>query len=705
MARIYTKYARAVPVAADSDPYFAQTWTAQPGREGVFHIGVSAAPPSAVLSASVAASPLKPPSSDGLEYSMLSTVKGGSHVRLREYQREALDAIGGAWSRGVRKPLIVLPTGAGKTVVSAQLMLSARAYYGHRSWFIAHRRELLEQTVEKIRMVRAEPVSVGIVQGTRNEMDHVVTVASIQTLGHRNGTRLHALLRDNTPNIVVCDEAHHSVSPQWRRVLDAIQEANPEVLMLGMTATPGRSDGTALDLVFDEIVYEKNLLDMINMGYLVPPRGFKVTLDLDLDDVESRGGDFVQSQLSRVLNTPHVNAAVLNAWRQYGHNRKTVIFSVDVAHAQALKDEFVAAGYTAEHVDGTMKTREREAIFGRFRSGETSILVNCEIATEGFDEPSVECILFARPTESQGLYIQCLGRGLRLYPGKTECIIIDAVGNSERHRPVQLATLTGFGAQEPLGAARSTGDEEGGDESDDVEVLGASIRGEEVEIHRRVTVARYQWRETTLGWALQIPRIGYYLIAWHNRATNRVVIRFYDQRAGRRDAPAQEVVREPIDFDLAFGMVESEMDRIFGARTRRDDPRRRSRATEEASADDGYAMSDVSFVDLDDGTEEAIDDVPEEWMLRDAAWREKPVTKRQQELLLKLGAKQNTMPVKMGEASDLISILQMEKDFKMRLPATPKQLAYLRVNNIPMPKYVTKGTAASLIWRHRKANA
>lgn len=693
----------------DSDDHYWRDWTRQPGDGGVLHVevvGPSTSPvPESMRSKRSAAVDDLPE----LHLPKKAPDDAYGQIILRDYQRECVEAIHGAWKRGVRNPLVVLPTGAGKTIIAAALMDTMFAQRGYKSLFLAHRRELLTQTVEKVFLTTNHSTPrIGVIQGKRDELGRDITVASIQTLGGSRSTRrLDKLIEKGPYNIVICDEAHHAVSPQWTRVLNRMREAFPDLLMFGMTATPGRADGTALDRVFDEVVFERNLLDMIQAGYLVPPKGFHVNLGLNLDEVNSSNGDFVQKQLSKLMNQPPVNRAVVEAWRKYGHNRKTVVFAVDVAHAIALRDEFRDAGYETEHVDGKMKVRERNAVLKRFRSGDTKILVNCEIATEGFDEPSIECVLFARPTQSQALYIQCLGRGLRLFPAKTECIVIDCVGNSERHKPVQLASLAGFDPERSAGHGGPGGDGQGEDDAEHPTVLDAEISGREVDLTGRHATTKYPWVETKLGWVLNVPRIGYYLVAWSTKAHTKCTIRFYDQRPGRRQTLPKEVVAQPIDFQLAYGLVEAEMDRILNARSNRGLIRRKDGSVyedhryREFEKDEDRDLPEINFVDLDEGTDEQLE-ISEELVQRGAAWRDQDTTPKQAELLRKLGVK-GKLPKSAGEASDLITILRLEKDAKMRMPMTPKQVAYFKVNELPFPEPQTKGAAANIIWRHRKA--
>jgi superfamily II DNA or RNA helicase len=671
--------------ARDRDP---STWTLQPGTNLRLHSLVVGAAPGAVLplaeQTAVAHVVNVPMASSG----------GGTTVKLRDYQLEAIDAVHDAWSRGAKAPLLVLPTAAGKTIISSEIMARMYKGSGGKSLFIAHREELLTQTMDKVRLV--SPVTrVGLVQQKTNELGREITVASIQTIGHKSKSKLKTLIENGPYRLVIIDEAHHAVGAQYMKVIEALREANPSMLLMGMTATPGRADGIALDRVFDVVAYERNTFEMIRDGWLVPPHGFRVDIDIDLDKVDTGDGDYVVTQLSKLLNTPHVNRAVVEAWRAYGHDRKCIVFACDVAHAHALAQEFNDAGHPAAALDGSMKKKDRQEVLARFRDGSIKLLVNCQVLTEGYDDPSAEGIVFARPTQSQGLYIQSLGRGLRLFPGKTECLVIDCVGNSAKHRPVQLASLAGFDPERKYHGLKGFGEEQDIDEPEEQrEVTGAKVgEATEVTFGARRPKSLYQWRETTLGWILQIPRIGYYLVAWSDKAKHMAIIRFFDQRVGRKHEPPREIVRQPIEFDMAYGLVESEMDRIFRARSmRRDD-----------KAPEDTDQPVASFVDLDEGTDEDVILPEEELMLKDASWRERATSVKQRGLLLSLGVKEKTLPGTAGEASDLITIMRVERDMKMRVPATLKQINYLRFHKLPIGETLTKGMAARAIWTHRKA--
>ena len=612
----------------------------------------------------------------------------GSIVRLRDYQIEAVEAVFRSWESGNKAPIVIAATGSGKTLLAAEIMRRAtEPRPSFRAIFIAHRKELLDQTVAKAKLV-APRCTVGLVAADVNEFDRKITVASVQTLAARGGQRLIEVMGRIPPKLVVIDECHHAPSPTYRRVIDQIRQANPNVVLLGLTATPGRADGTGLDEVFDNVAYEKNLFDLVRDGYLVPPRGVRVQLDISLDQVESKNGDFVESQLAQVINQPSVRRAIVRAWQEHGHDRKMIVFCANVQHARDLAQEFNDAGYPAASIEGGMKAKDRSTVYERFRSGHVKLLCSVEVLTEGFDEPSAEGVLFARPTASQSLYSQMLGRGLRLYPGKTECLVIDLVGNSDRHSPVQLASLAGLRPieNENLPSDGASLPQEADEEA---EAHVDQMRAREFDFRMRAKRSRYAWRETTYGWTLQIPRVGYFLVAWHDADKTRATVRFHDLREGRRDSAPVEVVRAPIDFEMAYGLVEGEVERLTAPRAKR--------PGEEDQGPPAFAFL------YEDGLEEDVH-VAEQMMLNDASWRARPMTPKQGDALRKLGVKEKSLPQTAGEAADLITVMNVEYDVKMREPATDKQMWYLRVNKIPYEKNLTKNAAKRLILAHRSQN-
>lgn len=377
-------------------------------------------------------------------------------VALRPYQHDALAAIADAAARGVSRQLVHLPTGTGKTIIFAAL-IAAR---GGRALVLVHRDELVTQAVDKIRLFLPD-AAIGIVKGDRNECDAAIIVGSVQTLS-RPG-RLAQLTPPDFATIIV-DEAHHAAAPTYRRILDALGVggfADPRVtcipmvaplaskeasgpLLVGVTATPERADGVGLAGVFDEITFSRDLPWAIASGYLANLRAVRVHLaDLDLRDVHVRGGDFVASELDSALRAANAPAHAVQAYADHGDGRRALIFTPTVASAHDMAAAFGAAGYAADALDGTTPADDRRAMLTRLHAGTTTLIANCGVLTEGVDVPAVSCILLARPTRSQTLFAQMVGRGTRPFPGKSDCLVIDLVGATADHTLITVATLIG----------------------------------------------------------------------------------------------------------------------------------------------------------------------------------------------------------------------------------------------------------------------
>lgn len=342
-------------------------------------------------------------------------------VTLRPYQREALAAVDAALERGVHRPLVALPTGTGKTVVFAS-MLRER---GGTALVLAHRDELLRQAADKLRTVAPElAMSIGFVQASRDDTNAPVVIASVQTLARQS--RLDRLpARFDT---VVVDEAHHATADSYRRILE--QVATP--LAVGFTATPERADKARLADVWEEIVYGRSLLDMIADGYLCDLRGVRIDLaDLDLSKVKVTRGDYQADQLGQAMTAAHAPEQTARALVEHAAGRKAIVFcpTVDLAArtAEAMRD----AGIRTGHVHGDMPVDERRRILADLAAGHLQAVTNVDVLTEGYDEPSIDCVAIAAPTRSRIAYVQRVGRGTRLHPGKTDCLVLDLVGVSD----------------------------------------------------------------------------------------------------------------------------------------------------------------------------------------------------------------------------------------------------------------------------------
>ena len=368
---------------------------------------------------------------------------GGGRPKLRDYQRECLDTIWERYGESVRRQLVCLPTGTGKTVIFAEFPRFFRMR--KRMLVLAHRGELLEQARDKL--LRADPrLRVGIEQAGRSASpgDNVV-VASVPTLGRKGSKRL-ARLDPEEFYLIVVDEAHHSTAATYRRVLDhfGVFEKNTRRLLVGFTATPKRGDGQGLDAVFEEITFSRGLPDMILAGHLSPVAGYRVETSVDLSGVRTRMGDFVSSQLSDAVNVSGRNRLVVEVFRDRLADRQTLCFCVDVAHTLGLAKAFRREGIPVAAVTGDMDPGKRKKALSDFASGRVRVVTNCMVLTEGYDEPSVAGIILARPTKSALLYTQMIGRGTRLHPGKKDAVVIDIVDVTRKHKLVTLPALFGL---------------------------------------------------------------------------------------------------------------------------------------------------------------------------------------------------------------------------------------------------------------------
>ena len=357
-------------------------------------------------------------------------------LSLRPYQKEAISAVLAARNDGHKRLLITLPTGAGKTVIFSELCRLAQ----RTVLVLAHREELLQQASVKITQMTEGLALVGVEQGDRHAADvSTVVVASIRSL---RTNRLAALKARFDFGLVIYDECHHSAAEDNARVLRelGVFERQWTGTLVGFTATTTRADGLGLDTIFERIVYAKNTLDMIAAGYLVPLRGYRISTDVDITDIGSMWGD---EELSHRVNIEDRNALVARSIQELARDRRTLVFCTTVNHAVSLARALRALGIPTGVVFGDMKKEDRARTLRRFRDEQLMCLTNVMVLTEGFDDPGVSCIAMARPTRSESLYTQCVGRGARLHPGKEDCIVLDFVDLSDLSL-VNLPSLFGL---------------------------------------------------------------------------------------------------------------------------------------------------------------------------------------------------------------------------------------------------------------------
>jgi superfamily II DNA or RNA helicase len=355
---------------------------------------------------------------------------------LRPYQQEALDSVIKFANNGVNRQLVVLPTGAGKTVIFSHLPIIKSDSLP--MLVLAHRGELLDQARNKI-MASNPNLSVEIEQAERKAGYADVVVASVATLGRNNTPRIMAYPQNYFKSIVI-DEAHHAAAPSYRRIIDYF-DCN---FILGVTATPQRSDSTRLVDVFEEIVYYKSIQDLIEDKWLCPLVGYRVKTNTDLSEVEIVNGDYAQAKLEDAVDNPERNASIVAAYFNLAMDEKALVFASGVRHAENLALSFRQASVEAEVIVGTTPQEERNSILARFAEGTLKVVVNVGVLTEGFDEPSVQAIILAKPTRSTLLYTQIVGRGTRLHESKEHCKIIDIADTTRGRKPIGLPTLLGL---------------------------------------------------------------------------------------------------------------------------------------------------------------------------------------------------------------------------------------------------------------------
>lgn len=362
-------------------------------------------------------------------------------LELRDYQERALTNIETAEREGVRRPLVVHPTGTGKTVTFGAAV-DRRRDKG-RSLIMVHRDELAGQTIEKMGW-QAPELSTGLVKAESNEVGADVVVASVQT-GSRD-RRLAELVasqeRYGPFGTIIVDEAHHAPAPTWTKMLTGLGAFNPYgPLAIGFTATPERDNGKTLG-VWEKVVDYMSIREAIFKEYLVPILPAEVIeTRMDMAKVRKTGGDYSDGDLGRELEESGAIVQMADAVLEHASDRKGVAFLPTVRTSEMLAEALRARGIRAEHVDGTTETGERKAILRRLKTGETQWVTNCAVLTEGFDEPSLECVLVGRPTRFHGLYVQMVGRGTRIHPGKKNLLILDVVGASNRHELVGVVDL------------------------------------------------------------------------------------------------------------------------------------------------------------------------------------------------------------------------------------------------------------------------
>ncbi len=343
---------------------------------------------------------------------------------LRPYQQQVIREVYALIRKGVKRLVIVAPTGSGKTLISSQLAAHV-ASREKRSLFVVHRDILISQTNEKFQAFGLNP---GFIKaGWRENQHSLVQIASVQTLLQRHWWQ------EYQTDVIVLDECHLVAFNSVVRKM--MTDFFPNAIYIGLTATPFRlNKHEGMGDVFEALVSTPMPADLIDQGFLVKPAYFGSRLP-ELEQVKTVAGEFDEGQLAIACSRPELIEQVVRDWHRLARGRRTIAFAVNVQHSRHLCEAFLAEGVPAAHVDGSTSIKAREKIYQQLAEGKITVLSSCQALSEGFDVPSVSAIILARPTQSKALYMQQVGRGLRLSPqtDKHDCIVIDQSGNVIKH--------------------------------------------------------------------------------------------------------------------------------------------------------------------------------------------------------------------------------------------------------------------------------
>lgn len=330
---------------------------------------------------------------------------------LRDYQSRAVEAV---LSSLDERPILCMPTGSGKTITAVEIIKR----FGLRTIFMAHRRELISQAASHLLKYG---IKAGIIQsGFTEHRSLPVQVASVQTLARRDAPH---------SDLVIVDECHHVTNANtYNRILAKY----PHAKLLGLTATPQRLDGRGLGTTFSKIIIATTARELCNNGTLLAPIVYAPPSD-SMQGVRITMGDYNMAQAAERHDKPKLIGAIIETWLKHAIDRRTICFAINIAHSRHIVDRFIQAGVAAEHLDGTMPAVQRAGILRRLRTGETTIVSQCNVLTEGWDLPSLEVAIIARPTASVVLHLQMLGRIMRAADGKDGALCLDHTSNSHRH--------------------------------------------------------------------------------------------------------------------------------------------------------------------------------------------------------------------------------------------------------------------------------
>lgn len=338
-------------------------------------------------------------------------MNGTTGDRLRTYQQQGIEAIFAAWRKGIRSVLFQMPTGTGKTVLFSEIVKKGHDHE-RKILIVVHRKELIEQIVGKL---HAKNVQTGIIlAGAEADYSKIIQVASVQTLQRR---------QHPAANLIIIDECHHAKAESYKK----LWEIYPDAKFLGVTATPIRLSGEGFDDLFDVLIPSLQIREFIQQGYLSPLKHF-IGSTPDLKQVKKRQGDYVKEMLGRVMLDNSLMVNLVDSYQKHAPDKSTIVFAVNVEHSKGIAERYRQSGIPAAHIDGTTPNEERKQLLEQFKAKNIKVLSNVEIITEGFDFPECEAVQLARPTKSLALYLQMVGRVMRIAKGKEYGLVLDNAG-------------------------------------------------------------------------------------------------------------------------------------------------------------------------------------------------------------------------------------------------------------------------------------
>ena len=339
-------------------------------------------------------------------------------MEQRIYQQEAIQNCRNAFGISKKSVLLVMPTGAGKTVVFSQIAQNA-VEKNNNVLILVHRRELVTQASKKLAAINVDH---GIIAAKFKPTDAPIQIASVQTLVRRLDTT------NFVPSLIIIDEAHHAVAGSWEKILNHY----PKAIRLGVTATPCRLDGRGLKEFFDDLIIGPTIPELVEQGYLSPHRVFAAPKPVSLDGLKTRAGDFAKDELSERMKEYVIKGDTIEHWRKHANGVPSVAFCCDILHAEAVVERFNDSGINAGIITGEMKTDDRDQVINDLSNGSIQVLVSVDVVSEGFDLPIIGCAILLRPTKSEGLYLQQVGRILRPQKDKV-AIVLDHVNSTRDH--------------------------------------------------------------------------------------------------------------------------------------------------------------------------------------------------------------------------------------------------------------------------------